>query len=343
MSESARATEERGRRAIGVSASDSLAELHRAAILEAMVELVAERGYAETSLGVLLERAQVSRRTFYELFPSMEECFTAILDEGMTLMAGVTVHAFTKERHWLDGLLKAEAAVLSCLDSEPQMARALLVEALGVGSWALEHRERNIRQLRELVLEQLSNVSPTADFPPSAFPPMAAAGVMASIMGMIQDHLLRREPAPLISLLGPLMGVITGPYLDPEGVAREVRRGEELSREILEGPYPPPPAQPRVSGRAAQIPDVLRDPRAHRARGCLLHVVSTPGSSNRQIASAVGVTGHTQISTLLTRLERIGLLIKRAGPRGSANAWFPTPDGERVAGLLRSDERSHRS
>ena len=170
MSESARATEERGRRAIGVSASDSLAELHRAAILEAMVELVAERGYAETSLGVLLERAQVSRRTFYELFPSMEECFTAILDEGMTLMAGVTVHAFTKERHWLDGLLKAEAAVLSCLDSEPQMARALLVEALGVGSWALEHRERNIRQLRELVLEQLSNVSPTADFfspPPS--------------------------------------------------------------------------------------------------------------------------------------------------------------------------------
>jgi AcrR family transcriptional regulator len=206
----------------------SLASLHRAAILDAMVELVAERGYAEVSLKLLLGRAEVSRRVFYGAFPSMEDCFMGILDQGMRLMAEVMARAFARESFWLDGLLSAEAAVLMRLDGDPQLARVLLVEALGAGAWALERRERNVRALLEQIVVQWKHELSQGDFRP-----LAASSVMCSILGILQDHLVRREPAPLISLLGPLMGVITGPYLDPESVAREVAHGEALAQEIM--------------------------------------------------------------------------------------------------------------
>ncbi len=307
--------------------------LQRAAVLEAMVELVAERGYAQTSLALVLGRAGVSRRAFHEQFASLEECFMAVLDEGMERMATVMSQAFAGEGSWLDGLLAAEAAVLSCLDGEPQLARVLLVEALGVGSWVLKRRERNIAALRTSIVEHLKDAPPGA-----SFPPMAAEGVMASVIGIMHDHLVRGESAPLVSLLGPLMGAITAPYLDPAGVAREVRRGDALSRRILAGRAPPSSnGNGKGNGGAGcelRVPRALSDPRAHRARSCVVFIAGSPGASNRQIADGIGVRGHSQISTLLARLQRAGLLHKRAGRQGDANAWRLTPLGEQAAALL---------
>jgi AcrR family transcriptional regulator len=101
--------------------------------------------------------AKISRRTFYEVFPSLEGCFLAVLDRGMETMAGVMLGAFAGERDWLDGLLAAEAAVLTFLDGEPELARVLLVEALGAGSWALERRQDNVGVLRDLIVERFKD------------------------------------------------------------------------------------------------------------------------------------------------------------------------------------------
>ncbi len=314
----------------------AVGELQRAALLEAMVELVAERGYRETSLPLLLARARVSRRAFHEQFASLEDCFVAVLDEGMERMAAVMGRAFAGEGSWLDGLLAAEAAVLSCLDGEPDLARVLLVEALGVGSWVLERRERNIAALRVLIVEHFRDAPPGA-----GFPPLAAEGVMASVIGIMHDHLLRGESAPLVSLLGPLMGVITAPYLDPEGVAREVARGEELSRRILAGSARPA-SDPNRGAGGLDVPDALRNPRAHRARSCVVFLAENPGASNRRIAEGIGVRGHSQISTLIVRLRRMGLVHndEPCSP-GGANEWRLSPLGEQAATML-MDERSER-
>lgn len=50
----------------------------RERILAAMVEVVAERGFARTTVRSVSERAGVSTRTFYEEFASVRECFIAL-------------------------------------------------------------------------------------------------------------------------------------------------------------------------------------------------------------------------------------------------------------------------
>ena len=193
------------------------------------------------------------------------------------------------------------------------------------------------------------------DEPPE---PVAAAGVMASVLGLIQTHLVTERPGPLIELLGPLMGLVTSLYLDKGDVAREVQRGAQLAREIQAGEAPawlqPPPsvigqgagagtgrdAGAGVGeGKGVAVPARLANPGARRLRECLFYLVEQDprgsGPSNSDVGRAIGVTHKSQISKLLSYLHEEGLVVKRCeGGPGAPNAWRLTPRGEEVARRL---------
>src|SRR3954470_4080781 len=51
--------------------------VQRAKLLDAMVRVVAEKGYEAATVADAVRRARVSRGTFYELFDSKEACLAA--------------------------------------------------------------------------------------------------------------------------------------------------------------------------------------------------------------------------------------------------------------------------
>jgi DNA-binding PadR family transcriptional regulator len=59
--------------------------------------------------------------------------------------------------------------------------------------------------------------------------------------------------------------------------------------------------------------------------------------SNRRVATFAGITDPGQISKLLRRLERLGLLVntREGHPKGEPNAWALTDKGERVTQSIR--------
>jgi AcrR family transcriptional regulator len=312
--------------------------VHRARVLEAIVQVVCERGFAGASVGSVSERARVSRRSFYKVFDSLEDCFLAVLDEGAWYVGVLISRAFAREQSWLDGVRGALAALLGFLDSDPALARVLLVEAAAAGSWARERREAHVVSLTSLIEERWAVRGD------SQAHPFVSAGVIASLLGVLHTQLVADREEPLLALLGPLMGLVTSPYLDRQGVRGEIARGESLARELLAGRgeqgYPG-----HVVG-VVEVPALLLDPRAHRARACLLYLFEQGGlgcsPSNRQVAEAVGVAGRTQMSALLARLQRAGLLVKCQSRPGGANAWSLTQKGLQVAHAL-AGERHERS
>jgi AcrR family transcriptional regulator len=299
--------------------------LQRERILRAMVGVVAERGYGDASVELVLAEAGVSRRTFYACFANREECFRELLDLASARTLDLVATAFTRDATWQDGLRSALVSVLAFLDSEPLLARVLLVESPAAGAWALERRARNLAELRALVLAQWPVLEA------SGSSPLAAEGALASVLGVIQTHILTGRPGPLIELLGPLTGLVVAQYLPPRLVAREVQRGEQLVRAS-------PPAHLRDMPSSVAIPPLLSNPNAHRARRCVLFLADRPHASNREIAAASGVAHASQISTLLARLLADGLLAKRSEGVGKRNAWQLTARGEETVRALRAAE-----
>lgn len=299
----------------------------RARILDALVVSIDEQGFIQTTVGGVCARAKVSRVTFYEAFDGLEECLLTAMDEVYGRVDALVAQAFAAAERWQDGIRAALALLLAFFDGQPQLARMCFVEVLAAGSWALERRERHLRTLTATIVERW----PLPDG--GEVNPLAAAGVMEALLGILHRQLLYDSEEPLIGLLGPLMGLVTAPYLDRRGVEEEMERGSCLAQVVLAAHAS---CSPEDDGVEIQIPDLLSDRRASRARDCLRRLAEHPGASNRQIAAAVGIARDTHISTLLARLHRMGLIVKLDKRPGGPNAWSLSSRGYEVVGALQA-------
>lgn len=166
-------------------------------------------------------------------------------------------------------------------------------------------------------------------------PLLTAEGLVGAALSIVYVRLLRGEDRPLVDLQGELMGMIMLPYLGSVAARREQAR---------EDPAPLSAEQ----AKAQDILDVGEDPLrgvpmrfTYRTARVLEAVALAPGASNRMVGEQAGISDQGQISKLLTRLERLGLL-ENTGvghTRGEPNAWRLTVMGERGWGFASAHTR----
>jgi AcrR family transcriptional regulator len=116
----------------GLSREEVVAS-QRSRILQAMVETVGEGGYAETHVRDVTDRAGVSRKTFYELFPTKDDCLFAIYDEAAQCLRAVVHRAY---EHGVTPRERIDAAldiILEWIDAEPEVARVCMLEVPTAG------------------------------------------------------------------------------------------------------------------------------------------------------------------------------------------------------------------
>jgi AcrR family transcriptional regulator len=299
-------------------------EMQRARIMEAAVQAVSQRGFRGATIEAVVASAGVSRSTFYEVFDDFDACFLAVLDSGMRRSIVLMSEAYDRGASWQEKMLAGLAALLAFLDSEPLLARACLVEALAAGPSALEYRARELELLKHMVDAALARAPGGHQTSP-----LTAEAVVASVVGILHARLITGEAPPFLDMLGSLAALVIGPYVDGQPLVEQISRAEQLAQVSSEQH-----ASRRQS--VVTIPSALRASGAYRARDCLLYVAEHPGVSNRAIADGIGITHHGQMSTLLGRLEREGLLTKHAAGAGRHNAWWPTSEGKLISDALRT-------
>jgi AcrR family transcriptional regulator len=119
----------------------------RARLLEAMVQAVAEKGYADATVADAVRAARVSRGTFYAQFASKEECFLEAYRHGIDVMVERIRAAVRAEQgDWVARLRAGLRTYLGTLAGEPQFARAHLLEVHAAGPRAGSERDAAIRR-----------------------------------------------------------------------------------------------------------------------------------------------------------------------------------------------------
>jgi AcrR family transcriptional regulator/DNA-binding MarR family transcriptional regulator len=301
-------------------------EIQRARLLAAAVRAVDELGYPDTSVADITSRARVSRRTFYELFADREECLSRVVEDILGLVVAELAAAGLEGLAWREGVRGGLLAILGFLDREPVLARVLVVQALRGGPRVLERREAVFARLAGVVDEgRLSSVRA------ERCTPLTAEGLVGAAFSIVYARLLRGERRPLTGLVGELMGMIVLPYQGAGAARREQVR-----------PAPSPSTRSARAGRGSG--EGVGDPLGgvamrltYRTARVLEGIAEHPGSSNRQAGERAGISDPGQVSKLLARLERLGLLANTGSGRvkGEPNAWSLTAKGEMVAGSIR--------
>jgi AcrR family transcriptional regulator len=186
-----------------------VAESQRERLLVAMADATAAKGYANVAVADVIERAGVSRRSFYEHFSNKEECFLAAYDAGVDALLGAIVEAEEAAGGLLEAARASTEAYLQILADNPAFARTFLIEVLGAGPAALERRDavhqRFADRLAEAHAAIAEELGPSATLPtPEPYIFRAAVG---AIHELVIDRLLKEGAEALPGLLDAMLEV----------------------------------------------------------------------------------------------------------------------------------------
>jgi len=112
-----------------------------------MARAVEELGYPETTVRDVLERAGMSRRTFYQLFENREACFLAAYDAALLDALGRIEEACERDGSAPPHVDEPLRVLLAYLTDRPELARLLVVEPVRAGPSGLDRHERTMREL----------------------------------------------------------------------------------------------------------------------------------------------------------------------------------------------------
>jgi len=186
-----------------------VAHHQRLRILDATTYVLAERGYGTATIGDIVARAHVSRRTFYDHFDTKEQCVLATFGAAIECIADAVRSAYTAEDEWDAAMAAGLAELIRVLVEYPQTARTCLMEIRSVGAAAREPlasaRLMSIDALRHAVTAQ-PGAEPVSDM---AYE-LGTGGLIAVIRGRVaagrSEELQQELPEMTRALLAPLAG-----------------------------------------------------------------------------------------------------------------------------------------
>lgn len=193
-----------------------MARSQRDRLLDAAVDVVAEKGYGATTVADLTKEAGVSRTTFYELFEDKEDCFLAAYDAAADVLARRVAAAFETQEAWPDRVRAGLIVLLESLAGEPQIARLALVDVGSAGP-------RAQRRYRAALQRMTPFFDEGRDFAPGGrrLPANTSRMVIGAVTGLVADEIEAGRAQRLPDLLPEILFATLVPYLGPAVAAEE--------------------------------------------------------------------------------------------------------------------------
>lgn len=198
-----------------------IARSQRERLLEAAIRVVAEKGYAATTVADLTREAGISRTTFYEMFDDKEGCFLAAYDGIVDALVRRVAAAYESDGEWPQRARAGLAELLEALAEEPDVARLALVDVGSAGP-AAQRRFRAAMQRLTPFFEEGRDFAPGGRNLPANTSRMA----IGAVAGLIADELTEERAEDLPKLLSDVLFATLVPYIGPDAAAREVGEKE---------------------------------------------------------------------------------------------------------------------
>jgi AcrR family transcriptional regulator len=177
-------------------------------ILRALAAVVSEKGYPETTVADIVERARTSQRTFYEHFANKEDAMVAALDSGSAQMLAAALPAFRRASDWQHAVQATQEAMFTFGMQEPEYARLGAVEMYAAGARALEQRE--------VVTEGMEGLLAPGYELKSDISPITAEAIGGALYALFYDHVKQKGAERLAEMVPLAVYVTLAPFLGAE-------------------------------------------------------------------------------------------------------------------------------
>jgi len=184
---------------------------HAERAIRAFAVVVAEKGYADTTVDDVVRRASMSATPFYAQFEGKRDLMIAAIDSAAAQMVAAVQPAVRRAPDWPSSIRAGFAALFSFLASRPALARLIVVEVYAGGAAAMKRRAENLQPLEEL-LERGRERTPEA--------PEIAVEAIAGVVYSLAYRRIRETGAESLPALTPLCTYLAlAPFVGSEEAA----------------------------------------------------------------------------------------------------------------------------
>jgi len=266
---------------------------HGERALRAFAVIVAERGYANTTIDQVVKRGSMSPTTFYANFDGKQDALRAAIDSAGAQIAAAVLPAFRRNPDWPSAMRAAFGALLNFLASRPALAHLIMVDVYAAGPEALEQREAALQPVTAL-LEEAQQRFPQV-------PPIATEAIFGGIYSLAYRQ-VRAIGAGGLPALAPLCTYLAlAPFVGPEQAA-DAANGD---------------------GRSRVVSDVLDNSTRERAK--VLSVLARLGErASLEAVSRELEAPSAEVERQLEELEQAGLaeLVEERGSGEDAERFY---------------------
>lgn len=188
---------------------DLIRAIQRERLIVAMLNAAAELGYLQTNVQDVIDRAGISRPTFYEHFSNKEDCFLAAFDTSAERLRKMVEAAARKGGDvWRERVRYSLEALLGFASRDPDTARTMVVEARAASAAAVKRRVELMDELARALQSTAEEMLP--EEPPQTG--TTASGIIGGVESVLYSRLCRQEFDQLETLLPSLMYFVVLPY-----------------------------------------------------------------------------------------------------------------------------------
>jgi AcrR family transcriptional regulator len=187
---------------------DVVAAHQRERLFKATVDLVAKRGYRNTSIDHIVKSARVGYVAFYDLFEGKEDCFLAAFDRIVAEAAEALAEAVAREVEWPRQIAAALACTLGLIVADPRRARIALVEVQAAGPAAYARYEEAIDRAVPKLREGRAFNPDTAGLSATL-----EEAVLGGVVWIVHQRLVKGELKRTDPLLEEAIQIALSPYL----------------------------------------------------------------------------------------------------------------------------------
>lgn len=198
--------------------ADLVSAVQRERLIAAMLRAATEIGYRQATVQDVIDRAGISRPTFYEHFANKEDCFLVAFEATAARLRKRLEAAAAAGEDWRQQLRLAIEDLLRFVAGEPDAARVLVVEARAASAEALLRRDALLDHFATCIDSLVRDQLPDADSRSA----ITAAGVVGGVEALLYGRLTKGELSDLEALLPSLMYFVVLPYGGHEAANEEL-------------------------------------------------------------------------------------------------------------------------
>lgn len=250
---------------------------HGERALRAFAMVVADRGYAHTTIDQVVKRAAMSPTTFYANFSGKEDTLMAAIDSATAQITAAVLPGFRRNPDWPHAVRGAFGAFFNFLASRPALTQLLMSEVYAAGREAIDRRAKTL-PLDALVAEGRKRAPDVSG--------VAVEAIAGGIYFLIHKQ-LRESGTDSLPSLAPVCTYLTlAPFVGAEQ-ACEAANGDGRSR----SPGPDPIWEVGLQPEKVELLQALKgDP-----------------ANSVELASRLDATPE-RISTVFEELQAVGLV-----------------------------------